>query len=541
MLILVGNMPVFRVDAQECLPTRLAIGHEAQVTPGTANRIRSQSNTDSEQVGQIPAGEVMTILDGPQCMDGFLWWRINYDGIEGWTVEANAIDYFLELYSDVVKVTATANDIKSCTIETQLQVNAYGRVNSTTPSRLRDEAGTSGEQVGQVDPLDIFQVIDGPICADRFNWWQVRVNDLEGWLAEGDGDTYYVEMVTDPAIFAITITPERPLISYSASWNADGSRLAIATSNGVLIYNTADWGLKPRLLDNGIFATDLAFSPTNPNILVINSENTLLRFRVYLLSDAGDSIISERELIDGPMGGEQPAYDFTFSKDGSQLGFGGTSYDIYDTDSWARLNHLEITEVAGNHYIQSHISPSSLNASGNYGAGANDDGIVQLFDFTIPNTSNFGEADPRISPLDRGGRIQDITALEFSPDGAQLIIGDITGSLQMWNIETGIRTSFIRADNQTSISNRINDITFHSDGETLATAESDPSAIVRIFHTEELDLLTVFGANESHTLANIVSYNPNGTMLLTVMDTTIYILETENYSVIHQFEIWGSR
>jgi len=537
VLMLFGNAVVLPVHAQECLPTRLTIGDEAQVTPGAANRIRSQATTSAEQVGQIPAGEVMTLLDGPQCAESFLWWRIRYDGIEGWTVEANATDYFIEPYADATVATATDTD-ESCKVETRLQVGDYGKVSSNTPSRLRGEPGVTGDQVGQVDPLDVFQVIAGSTCAGGFNWWQVEVNGLVGWLAEGDSENYYVEVVTDPDIIGSFTTPEPPSIAHALSWNADGSRIAVATSNGVFIYNPADWDEPPYLLDDGIVATSLAFSPTDSDLLVINgTDDTLFRFRAYRLSDEGDEIVFEGVLMDGPMGGDLPAYDLAFSADGSKLGFGGRSYDVVDTDSWEQRTFLDIEEEAGNHYARLAILSSDLNATGDYGAGAIREGIVYLFDLTISHSSSFGIDDPRISTLDRGGRTQDITDLKFSPDGLRLIVGDNTGSLQMWDLETGNRTSFIRADTQTSISNRINDIAFHPDGDIVATAESDPAGIVRIFDTEDLTQLTVFGANESHTSATVVAYSPDGSLLLMVMDDTMYALDTIDYSVVTQVEI----
>lgn len=40
VMILFGNKHVLHVNAQECLPARLAIGDEASVTAGAANCIR---------------------------------------------------------------------------------------------------------------------------------------------------------------------------------------------------------------------------------------------------------------------------------------------------------------------------------------------------------------------------------------------------------------------------------------------------------------------------------------------------------------------
>ncbi len=540
LLIIIGTMDTRQVDAQTCLPTRLEIGSEARVTPGASNRIRSEPSINAEQVGQIPAREVVTLLEGARCVDNILWWRIDYGGIEGWTAEANAEEYFLEPYIDSSATTTT--DTESCTAEVRLQVGAYGQVSSTAPSRLRDEPEISAEQVGQVNPIDIFQVVDGPICANSFNWWQVEVDGLIGWLAEGDEDTYYVEVVTDSSLIGLPSTTEPTLVTYAVSWNADASRLALATSAGVFIYDADNWSQSPYILDDGIVALDIEFSPIDPNLLVINSSDTSIsdtffRFRAYILSDEDDEIIFERELLDGPLGGDIPAEDFAFSDNGRYLSFGGNSFDIFDTESWTRINYLEITVEAGNHYQRLPIYFTDLSATAQHGFGVVNREVVQLYDFTISHTPSFGEVDPRISEFNRGGRAQEITSLKLSPDGMQVIVGDITGSLQMWDVLTNERLSFIRAENQTSISNQINDIAFHANGEILATAESNPIGIVRIFEAETLEPVTVFGADEARTVTYAVSYSPDGAILLAVMDDVLYLLDTTNYTVISQISI----
>jgi hypothetical protein len=39
-------------------------------------------------VGEIPPGGLLTILDGPACLNGFVWWEIHADsGVQGWTPE----------------------------------------------------------------------------------------------------------------------------------------------------------------------------------------------------------------------------------------------------------------------------------------------------------------------------------------------------------------------------------------------------------------------------------------------------------------------
>jgi len=39
---------------------------------------------------------VMRVLDGPTCAGGFAWWRVNYRGTIGWTVESGDGVYWVE-------------------------------------------------------------------------------------------------------------------------------------------------------------------------------------------------------------------------------------------------------------------------------------------------------------------------------------------------------------------------------------------------------------------------------------------------------------
>src|SRR5689334_21508350 len=112
-------------QAQSCLSSRLTLGGQTIVTPGSSNRFRSAASTSAEQVGQIPAGGVFTLLEGPNCVDGFLWWRVDYNGVTGWTVEANASDYFVDpVAANATQAPSNNNsDGGTCSLAPQLRVN----------------------------------------------------------------------------------------------------------------------------------------------------------------------------------------------------------------------------------------------------------------------------------------------------------------------------------------------------------------------------------------------------------------------------------
>lgn len=79
------------------LQSRLYRRDIAQVSPdGGANRIRRGIGTNFAQVGTMPAGAIFTVIDGPQCADGYAWYQVNYEGTIGWTAEGDNRNYWLE-------------------------------------------------------------------------------------------------------------------------------------------------------------------------------------------------------------------------------------------------------------------------------------------------------------------------------------------------------------------------------------------------------------------------------------------------------------
>lgn len=86
-------------NTQTCtgtLPSRLTVGENARVIPGTSNNVRSGTGTSFERIGRIPGGSSFRVLEGPVCAQGYAWWRVDYNGLEGWTAEADHEDYWLE-------------------------------------------------------------------------------------------------------------------------------------------------------------------------------------------------------------------------------------------------------------------------------------------------------------------------------------------------------------------------------------------------------------------------------------------------------------
>jgi len=156
------------------LPTRLYPNMMARVAPfGTANRVRSQASTNADILFRIEPGTIFEVMGGPTCANGFAWYRINYEGSVGWTVEADDEDYWLE---PLVELIAPESD-EDCA------VIADGSVNQ------RNGPGTGFDIVGQLSSGQVVAVIGKNLRPSGNLWWKLADNTWvreDGVLTQGD-------------------------------------------------------------------------------------------------------------------------------------------------------------------------------------------------------------------------------------------------------------------------------------------------------------------------------------------------------------------
>jgi hypothetical protein len=88
-------------------PAQLVHGNRAQVTPGRANNLRAEPGRDAELIGRIPGGAQVTVLSAGVCLDGLVWYAVDYNDLIGWTVESFEGEYVL-----VTPTTLRAADVR---------------------------------------------------------------------------------------------------------------------------------------------------------------------------------------------------------------------------------------------------------------------------------------------------------------------------------------------------------------------------------------------------------------------------------------------
>jgi hypothetical protein len=86
--ILIGSTALAQPTTCGLAP-RLIIGAWARAASGSANNLRDQPTTKGAVVGRIPPGDIMQVVDGPRCADGYRWWEVRYGMQTGWTAEGN--------------------------------------------------------------------------------------------------------------------------------------------------------------------------------------------------------------------------------------------------------------------------------------------------------------------------------------------------------------------------------------------------------------------------------------------------------------------
>jgi hypothetical protein len=162
-------------------------------------RVREQPNDTSLVLTVAPAGSLVEIVDGPECGGGYNWWQVRVVVVNvlytGWAVDGNAGAFWLQ--GEVTGDTSVcAPPLASLAVGTQ----AYVDYNDHSPKSLRAAPDNEATLIASLLDGIGFEIIGGPICADSYNWWQVRIlsrPDVSGWLAEGGPQGYWVTAIED--------------------------------------------------------------------------------------------------------------------------------------------------------------------------------------------------------------------------------------------------------------------------------------------------------------------------------------------------------
>jgi uncharacterized protein YraI len=521
------------------LPTRLVVGQSTFLNSTTPNRLRDQPSTSGAQIGQIFNDQNMLLLEGPVCAEGFTWWRVEYKGDTGWTVESSSDDYFMDgvpvtpvgpvTGTPAATGTPTSTPVSpatgDCGLPTRLFQGQFAFLNSTTPNRLRDQPSASGALIGQVFNDQNLILLEGPVCAEGFTWWRIDYKGDIGWTVESSSDDYFMDGVAATETPLPTSTPTiTPTPSPTATpafigfmepreavWTSDGSQIVVSTENsGLFIFDADNLDAPPVQLLEEQFIESLAAHPTQPELVALimtSPKSDASSYRVVLFDIANDE---ETELIDFSQEGFASGLQFAaerprlmYIENGNLVG-----RDL-DSDDEFLVFRPSLTESDFFNFV-------AISADGETYAATS---ALDDYRFSDVYTGPYGMNPIQI---EIGGGIGDLAGLALNSDGSTVAVGTVNASLSAWTLPDLELSEFLRRIESTT-SNTINAMIFDQQGR-LITAESDPQAVIRVYSMPSMTLFNTYNPR-GFTTARDVSLSPDGTQMAVVLDDVVHIVD----------------
>jgi hypothetical protein len=81
------------VSCEAAPESRLRLGSEA-ITRINLN-VRDNPTTSGEKLGELFPEQIVSVVNGPECADGYAWYFVQADGLMGWVAEGQGANYFI--------------------------------------------------------------------------------------------------------------------------------------------------------------------------------------------------------------------------------------------------------------------------------------------------------------------------------------------------------------------------------------------------------------------------------------------------------------
>jgi WD40 repeat protein len=292
---------------------------------------------------------------------------------------------------------------------------------------------------------------------------------------------------------------DRPF-SY-VKFSPDGSRLAMADYDGkVTLWSRPDGSLQP--LGNGENAhqktvREVSFHPTEERLATVSDDGTVKIWNYN--GESRQTLALHQARVDA----------VAYSPDGQFLVTGGDDKQVIVWDS----NGTPVQTINDFPSAISHLNFTTAGqwlAPGTWLAIAMDDGTVEIWRF---------EPDgPTLSPSDitLNGHSDEVTAVQFSPDGTLIITTSVDGTTNVWN-RFGQELYTLKGHE-----GRINNLALNQDSSLLATSSNDGTAKLWKLDSPYQYILS----NHSDSIHSI-SFGNNGLLATSGADERIFIWDID--------------
>lgn len=352
-------------DQFNFVPSRLVPGSSARViynNDGIGVVFRDspgREQSGSRVIRALPEGTVLSIIRGPQCFDGNIWWEIELPtGETGWLSEGNATEYFIEPYT--ISVYVFEPDGNNPRQLNRWRIDTNGNIQSRDTLLVPGGDAIAASEIWQ--EADITAANEALLnrrqnCPEVLTGtaWENVNNAADVLVPEGDFEYY-----PSPDGGKIFLIRHRAL-RIPACGNAPGNYYGISTVHLLSTREVID--LFPFAQNAGARSTESCFSPTVDNVA------WRTRLSEIEWSPDSDTVAFTARYLDDDAGGRPCAFYYTFMIDvfsGNIIsvaearrpgwGEGGTrlyyftqdtdnGYNILDTDFW-QLSNGEVSQIS---------------------------------------------------------------------------------------------------------------------------------------------------------------------------------------------------
>lgn len=409
------------------LRARLALGNQARVVPGLPNNLRSEATTSSALLGEIPGGGIFTVIGGPQCAEGLLWWQVNYDGQVGWTVEGRDASYWIEPLPPQPLPTSrtqiTPENVAVLSEIARLQGNlrpVFAFSDQTGQLGVLGSRGSEGVWLYSLDALDAPpRILEDNDLLLSITFSPTRPQALTGgsngratlWDLRPDAPvTVTLSLQTHGSeLGALAFHPSGEVFASAgrnALTNADVDR-----ENAILVWDIESVTQQTVLPGHTAPVNALAYSPDGSTLASASDDGTV---RLWDAATATTTAIIETE-------NAAAVTSLAYSPNGQFIAYGLVDGSVVLADA---TTGSSLATLLGH---TDAVNSMAFNPDSTLIASAGADGLVLVW-----NT----QSDEALATLETG--TEPVDSVAFTPDGTLLATAGRDRTVRFWGVENAV-------------------------------------------------------------------------------------------------------
>jgi Tol biopolymer transport system component/serine/threonine protein kinase len=249
--------PAPSCEGPEFRETRVSLDGWAMVTPGESLNIRTAPGLDATRIRELAPGTRFTVLNGPECVDGYPWFYVEGSGFTGWLAESGTDNYYIEPLNVAEYVLFSSR---------RQDTNSDGAVNmNDAPSIYLLRANIARDRIG-LDSTALIQITGH------------ETNDIDPRLSpDGTQLAFTRYTMDDSAVYIMDLDSPTHEATYVAGggepdWSPDGRWLTFYCYNAICIREV--YGERyEQLTDNEIADRQPSWSANGQYIYYLSRTN----------------------------------------------------------------------------------------------------------------------------------------------------------------------------------------------------------------------------------------------------------------------------